>query len=181
MSNSYSNGLLLSEVVELISIWLYSRYFNVSLDGESSFIHRSTVGTVQGSALGPILYSLFVSQLLDLEKLTLFADDNYVLVWNKNWGQLITEMQNKLEKITKWLKDSGLKVNEAKTELCLFHRKDQMPLIISLINEPLTSKSHMNILGVAFDSKMNWQIQIENSITKAKKSTKCNQINQKTL
>ena len=159
-----------SDVVELISVWLNSRHFYVCIDGESSFIHQSSVGTVQGSVLGPILYSLFVSPLLDLEKLTLFADDNYALVWNKHRGQLITEMQSKLEKITKWLKDSGLKVNEAKTELCLFHRKDQVPITIYLNNEPLTTKPHMNVLGVAFDCKMNWQTQIEHSITKAKKA-----------
>ena len=79
-------------------------------------------------------------------------------------------MQSKLEKITKWLKDSGLKVNESKTELCLFHRKDQVPITIYLNNEPLTTKPHMNVLGVAFDCKMNWQTQIEHSITKAKKA-----------
>ena len=28
----------------------------------------------------------------------------------------------------------------------------------------------MNVLGVSFDSKLNWQIQIQNSITKAKKA-----------
>ena len=123
-----------------------------------------------------------MSPLVDLEKLTLFAYDNYVLVWNKHRGQLlIAEMQSKLEKITKSLKDSGLKVNESKTELCLFHRKDQMPITINLNNEPLTTKPHMNVLGVAFDCKMNWQTQIEQTITKAKKALNATKTNQKTL
>ena len=62
---------------------------------------------VQGSVLGSILYSLFVSPLLDLAKITLFTDDNYVMIWIKHRGELIIKMTNKLEFITKWPSDSG--------------------------------------------------------------------------
>ena len=106
--------------------------------------------------------------LLDLVKITLFADDNYILVWNKHRGQLVTDMEQKLTVIRDWLKNSGLKVNNSKTELCLFHRKDQQPIQITINDQTITSKLNMNVLGVAFDSKLNWQIQIENTITKAK-------------
>ena len=58
------------------------------------------VGTVQGSILGPVLYALFVSPILDLEKITLFADHNYALVWNKDKSVLILNMQRKLERLT---------------------------------------------------------------------------------
>ena len=104
-------------MIKLISIWPSSRYVYISLDGDNSLVHCSNVGTVQGSVLGPILYSLFVSPLLDLEKITLFADDNYILVRNKHRSQLITDLETKLGIITDWLRDLGLKVNESKTEL----------------------------------------------------------------
>ena len=58
------------------------------------------------------------------EQITLFADDNYVLVWKKHRGELMHDMSAKLTLTLKWFKDSGLKVNESKKELCLFHRKD---------------------------------------------------------
>ena len=158
------------DVVTLVDVWLKGRYFYVSLDGDNSFVHESSTGTVQGSILGPILFSLFVSPLIDLAKITLFADDNYVIVWNKHRGDLIIEMTAKLSLIIKWFKDSGLKVNESKTELCLFHRKDQLPIEIEINNTKLISKNSINVLGITFDSKMNWQNQIENVITKAKKA-----------
>ena len=34
--------------------------------------------------------------------------------------------------ITKWLRDSGLLVNESKTEVCLFHKNDQPKIFITL-------------------------------------------------
>ena len=158
------------DLIELVSKWLTLRYFYVSLGENNSYVHESDVGTVQGSVLGPILYALFVSPLLDLEKITLFADDNYVLTWNKNMDVLLTEMRLKLEKITKWLRDSGLKVNESKTEMCLFHRKDYPPAFITLNNQVLASKPQMNVLGVTFDSKLNWQTHIANTLSKSKQA-----------
>ena len=153
-----------SDVTDLIGIWLSQRQFYVSLYGSNSFVYESNVGTVQGSVLGPILYSLFVSPLLDLVKITLFADDNYVITWNKHRGNLISEMQTKLKTITDWLKASGLKVNEVKTELCLFHRRDQPSVQLMVNDQVITSKNSMNVLGVEFDCKLNWQTHIDNAI-----------------
>ena len=161
---------MLTDVIELIDIWLGGRYFYVNIDGHNSFVRASEAGTVQGSILGPILFSLFVSLLLDLVKITLFANDDYVLVWNKHRGDLINKMSAKLALIIKWIKDSGLKVNESKTELCLFHRKDKPPIQIVINNAMLTSKHHTNVIGVMFDSKLNWQTHIENATTRAKKA-----------
>ena len=42
--------------------------------------------------------------------------------------------------IIKWLKDSGLKVNESKTEICLFHRLDQNPITIKVSGSEIKSK-----------------------------------------
>ena len=89
-----------SDVIDLVSVWLTNRYFYVSLDGSNSCVHECNVGTVQGSILGPILYSIFVSPLLALTELTLFADDNYALVWNKSKADIVLAMQTKLELIT---------------------------------------------------------------------------------
>ena len=88
---------LLSDVTYLISIWLQYRQFYISLDGRNSFVHESGVGMVQGLVLGPIFYSLFVSPLLDLVKITLVADDNYIILWNKHRHLLIAEMKSKLK------------------------------------------------------------------------------------
>jgi hypothetical protein len=158
------------DLIELISKWLESRYFYVTIDGKNSYIRYCDVGTVQGSVLGPILYALFVSPLFDLTEMTLFADDNYIVRWNQHLTALIEDMRESLEMITKWLKDSGLKVNETKTEICLFHKRDQPPIVITFNGTPITSKQAMNVLGISFDSKLNWQFQIQNAITKSKKA-----------
>ena len=161
------------DVIKLVKIWLKNRYFYVSVNGDNSYMTSSDAGTVQGSILGPILYAIFVSPLFDLIPMTNYADDNYVIRCNKYISKLIPDMEKSLEAITKWLKKSGLKVNDSKTEMCLFHRNDTAPIQIKLNNSVIKSKPYMNVLGVIFDSKLQWQEQVALTIKKSKRALYC--------
>ena len=63
-----------------------------------------------------------------LKNKTCFADDKFPLVCNRNKLELVGMMDVKLKCIMEWLRDSGMKVKESKTDLCLFHRGIQLPL-----------------------------------------------------
>ena len=76
----------------------------------------------------------------------------------------------KSEAISQWLKDSGLKINEKKTELCLFYRNDHVPISLTINGTIIKSKPSINVLGVQFDSKLSWYDQVNKSINKAKKT-----------
>ena len=155
------------DVLSLIETWLRKRLFYVDINGEVSKFYEINYGTIQGSILGPILYAIYVSPLFDLTELCNFADDNFALTWHKNKQIAITLMENKIALIIKWLKDSGLKVNESKTELCLFYRKDTPAIEITINNEAVKSKMEINVLGVIFDSKLNWASHVSKQINKA--------------
>ena len=158
------------DVVSLIEIWLKNRMFYVEIDDHVSNIVNTSHGTIQGSILGPILYAIYVSPLFDLTNISNFADDNFVLTWSQSKQTAINEMENKLTLITEWLKGSGLKVNEQKTELCLFYRKDTPQIEINLNNVTIQSETVMNVLGVLFDSKLTWSNHVSKQINKANKA-----------
>ena len=162
-----------NDVVELIEIWLKNRMFYVSVEGQCSYIKLSETGTIQGSRLGPILYAIFVSPLFDLEKMSNYADDNFIIRVNCNLAALITDMEKSLEAITKWLKKSGLKVNESKTEVCLFHRNTQELINITINSSTIRSKLNMNVLGVIFDSRLKWNDQVSHAISKSNSALHC--------
>jgi hypothetical protein len=121
-----------SDEVNLISAWLRDRYFYVSIDGEASVLFDLLLGTVQGSILGPVLYAIFVSPIFDIADLTAFANDKYVQKSNISLSNLIVDIQKSLEAITKWLKKSGLIVNQGKTEACLFYKHNCAPVILKM-------------------------------------------------
>ena len=58
-------------------------------------------------------------------------------------------------------KDSGLKVNAAKTEICVFSNKTsrQIELIVGAVS--VKSKPQMN---VQFDSCLSWSVQVASAI-----------------
>ena len=62
-------------------------------------------------------------------------------------------MENKLEQIENCLKKSGMKVNDAKTCLCLFYKSDTAPIQIKLNDVMIKSTKSINVLGVWF-----WQV-----------------------
>ena len=83
---------------------------------------------------------------------------------------LVHQIQRKLESITDWLTKSGLKVNEAKTELCLFYKHDSTPINISINNKAIKLKCNINVLGVLFDSKLNWLDHVSKTLLKTSKA-----------
>ena len=77
-------------------------------------------------------------------------------------------MRKIIELVVKWFQQSGLKVNDSKTELCLFHQKDHAPVTLTIFNETLTTKDHIYVLGIIFDWKLQWHHQVKNTNNKSK-------------
>ena len=76
----------------------------------------------------------------------------------------------KSEILITWLKESGMKVNANKTEFCVFHKNDVPIENIILDNTNVQSKSHIKVLGVTFDSKLNWFKHITITLQKCRKT-----------
>ena len=72
--------------------------------------------------------------------------------------------------VAKWLKMSGLKVNELKTEVCIFHRKEKIEVEIDLDGYLIKSKETISILGMTFDCHLDWNVQINNAVKNSNKS-----------
>ena len=158
------------DLVGLVEVWLKDRCFYVSIDGNNSLLYDLLLGTVQGSVLGPVLYAIFISPLFDLEDLSAFADDNYTIKWHRDLEIAKSEIQASLNNIVSWLTSSGLKVNEAKTEICLFSRSNVEPVEISVSGQEVQSKTQINVLGIIFDSKLQWGPQIASALKKSSKA-----------
>jgi hypothetical protein len=79
-------------------------------------------------------------------------------------------MRIKLEIMTKWLKYSGIIVNETRTDLCLFYNAHHNPIEITINNLTVRSKNSINVLGIQFDSQLKCDQQVSQAIKKSKKS-----------
>ena len=91
----------------------------------------------------PFLFPPFLSG-----RLLNYAGDNYTIQWNANISTLVIDMKKPQEGITKWLKDSGLKVNEKMIEMCVFHGSVLRRVILTLIGTEINSTPQIKVLGV---------------------------------
>ena len=116
-----------TDVITLLESWLKDRLCYVEVRNCCSQYFDSDVGTVQGSILGPVLFSRFVSSLLVTEDVISYANDSYLIRGSKNKELASQRLQFQVQKVQKWLTSSGLKVNVEKTEIVFFHKQIQQP------------------------------------------------------
>ena len=159
------------QIVRVVMNWLEGRTFYCELGGEVSRLYETNEGTVQGSILGPVLFAIFMSPLSDIiDNLITFADDNYKICIGRSELEALTQCEMESAKIIKWIKESGLVVNENKTEVCLFHRFDARIKTIDIGTKKVEVSGQMKILGIIFDSKLTWYNQACKSIASANKA-----------
>jgi hypothetical protein len=73
--------------------------------------------------------------MFDLEFLFSFADDMYVPKVNCLLPELIKDIEKSLEAITKWLRDTGLIINQSKTFLCIFYKRETAHITLKMGDE----------------------------------------------
>jgi len=112
------------DILSLLKEWLSDQYFYVEIENNISYYRKSKYGEIQGLVLGLILFNVFLRPIYNLAKLLSYADDNYLLKHDKDLLATICKCKIKSEFLLSWLLKSGLKVNESKTKICIFHRND---------------------------------------------------------
>ena len=81
------------------------------------------------------------------------------------------ELETKLKRATDWLTASGMKVNITKTEFTVFHKSLNTAGRIRVGVESIDAKQEMGILGIVFDSRLEWNKQVDKSILRARQSS----------
>ena len=59
---------------------------------------------------------------------------------------------------------SGLKINDRKTDLCIFHRRSLETRTMVINGTEIKSSNQINILGMIFDSNLKWEQQYDQAI-----------------
>ena len=132
---------------------------------------KNLFGVVQGSIVGPLMFILFVNDMLCYVsnecKLVSYADDmQFMHVAEPSPGglaQLRTRVEADLAAVSAWFRHNGLKINPFKTEFIIFgthsNTRKAAGLAVKFENSQLSPSESVKILGVHIDSALNWQKQ----------------------
>jgi hypothetical protein len=136
---------------------------NLNLN-ESSIWGKISHGVPQGSILGPLLFVLYINDLLkiinDKAVPILFADDTSLLVTSSTHEDLCANTNTPFCSINDWFKVNKLFINFNKTHYIHFTaRNNNMQNKINFVydNKQITSIYNIKFLGIHIDDKMSWK------------------------
>ena len=158
--------------------WFHSYLSNrkqyVVVDGVESRQLDVNLGVPQGSVLGPLLFLIYVNDIVNssnLLKFSLFADDTVVLYSHKNVTTLVSTINQELQMLNDWFKCNKLFLNFKKTKYVLFHskRKRIPPNIQRIENNVIERTESINFLGILIHESLDWKHHIANISSKLSK------------
>ena len=170
MGNTLNNSLLEAAGISgSLLLWFRSYLTNrkqrVVLPGAESDWRYIRAGVPQGSILGPILFLLFINDIVDEIgcNIRLFADDTSLYITVENPDMAAELMNIDLDKIMKWAKKWLVLFNPIKTESFLASRKLVKPIHPPLFMEgsQITEVESHKHLGIFLSNDCTWHKHIE--------------------
>ena len=163
------SGMLL----KWLQSYLHGRSIKVVLSGQSSDASPINASVPQGSILGPLLFSVFIDDLVDTceNQLYLFADDSTLFAPIRSVNErasVVASLNRDLEKMRVWAANWKVTFEPTKCKALMLSRK-RMPTIPDLYfgSTQLAVERELCILGVTFDSKLLWSRHISDISKKA--------------
>lgn len=133
-----------------------------------------TYGVPQGTVLGPLLFIIYINNLLELDldcSMIGFADDTVVYVTGQTWADSHSKASTALQTIKKWLDNNLLTLNLTKTEYMTFsydirgqptgvtvrlHGDHCSTVTTDCVCPTVNKATHYKYLGVIIDQHLKW-------------------------
>ena len=153
----------------LLKSHLSDRKQYVKIDEVKSSIQSIKTGVPQGSIVGPLLFNIFIDDIIKSSRkfnFILYADDTTLNSTVDNFGNTTDEIQSsiisELQTICKWLDLNKLSLNVNKSKFMLFHMPQRVtPLLhFELNGSPIEYIQEFYFLGLTLDSSLSFKFHL---------------------
>ena len=155
------------------SNYLTDRSQVVTCNGQTSQPRALHTGVPQGSALGPLLFLIFINDLPQNVRncvTNLFADDVALYISGKSLSETGDTFQCAINDAAQWYHDNRLTINIQKSSVMLLGSEarirsltcESRDLNIVLDNTVIEQVQHAPYLGVTIDARLKWDSHIQN-------------------
>ena len=160
--------------VENLIVWFTNYLSNrsqvVSLGTHLSSPLAVENGVPQGSVLGPVLFTLYINDLLsciNFSNVIMYADDTVIFVSSTQLMEGELKLNMELTRLSEWLCGNKLLLNLKKTELMIFGMQQRLchqgikGIDIALEGESVKHCDAFKYLGVILDSSLSMNQHID--------------------
>ena len=120
-------------------------------------VQEITSGVSQGSILGPLLFNIYINDLLlCIEKSGIcnFADDNTLYASGENIGDVATCLEVDIENVLKWFDSNRMVANPEKFQVMFLGLPKTANICIEIDDLVLVPKDNVKLLGITIDSEL---------------------------
>ena len=150
----------------LVASYLRNRKQRVKINGTVSEWQHITKGVPQGSILGPVLFNLFINDLVFFTQncsLTNYADDNTINTSSRHLDVVVSHLQSDAEASLNWFSSNQMKANPDKFQFMVGDRrrvKEANEPCLKIGNAVLHSEEKVKLLGIEIDKNVNFKDQV---------------------
>ena len=142
--------------LKLLRHYLSNRKQRVRIGSHLSYWLEILLGVPQGSILGPLLFNLFINDLLfTRNNISNFADDNTLYVCESNLAKVVESLVHDLNQITNWFNSNSMVANPSKFKL-IFPGTVNASIAIKVGKFVFNSVETVKLLGMNIDSKLSF-------------------------
>jgi len=163
-------------LLEWIRDYLSNRKYSVKVGSKLSNEKSIPSGIPQGSIGGPILFIIYISDLIEFCKtenvvIKLFADDLKIYHTSNSTTEFNLPLQNFITKFTKYCSMNGLKIASEKCNVLHLGGRRNPKLPYFLFNSPIptTEDQPVRDLGLYYSSNLKYHHHVDNIAKKARR------------
>ena len=152
--NAYGFG---NKLLKVFYSYLSKRKHYTRVGSAFSTILEILLGVPQGSVLGPLLFNLFINDLLLSceEDICNFADDNTLSISGSSLPGVLARIDKEIKVVLDWFTYNGMVANPEKFQIIFLVIGDQV-MNINIGPFSISSSSEVKLLGVTIDNKLSF-------------------------
>ena len=168
-----------SETLKWLESYLSNRSQQVLTEDKKSTWKYMLNGVPQGSILGPLLFTILISDISHViknGKYHLYADDTqlYYRCKVENISETIQKINSDLDRVSNFSLRNCLKLNHEKSNYIIIGSRQNLIKLsknyippVKIADIPIERKNHVKNLGIIFDDTLSWTKHLNTSIGRA--------------
>ena len=143
------------EALTLINDYLTNRQQRVKVNGSFSSWKDLTRGVPQGSVLGPLLFNIYINDLLlfiQNADICNYSGNTTIYACDKSLDTITHKLENDCNVALKWFSDNFMKLNTDKCHLLVLGQRCDDSVTVKIGNTDVTNSLEEKLLGVHIDS-----------------------------
>ena len=155
---------------KLLESYLTNRYQYVQINDNKSSLRSINCGVPQGSVLGPLLFILYINDLVNCSnsKIRIFADDTAVYFACSNKAEFEELVKAIMIQLDEWFTANLLTLNTDKSYFCIFRTTQNhitdLPEVIKFNDKSIMRAKSIKYLGITLDEFLNWNEHVASTI-----------------